>query len=99
MTMAIPPIGSPHVGSLAPLVPRPSPDGAPFGASLTASLDQVDQSLRAADQAIAALATGQADHLHQTMIAVEKADLSFELMLQIRNKVVAAYDEISRMQM
>jgi len=33
------------------------------------------------------------------MIAVEKADLSFELMMQIRNKIVSAYEEIQRMQM
>ncbi|MBI3608653.1 MAG: flagellar hook-basal body complex protein FliE [Nitrospirae bacterium] len=97
--MAVSPIGPQLTSPHASPAPRSSPEGATFGASLTASLDQVDQSLRAADQAIAALATGKADHLHQTMIAVEKANLSFELMLQIRNKVVAAYDEISRMQM
>lgn len=97
--MAVSPIGPQLTSPHASFAPRSSPEGSTFGASLTASLDQVDRSLHAADQAIAALATGQADHLHQTMIAVEKADLSFELMLQIRNKVVAAYDEISRMQL
>lgn len=36
--------------------------------------------------------------LHSAMIAVEKADLSFQLMMQVRNKIVSAYQEISRMQ-
>jgi len=35
--------------------------------------------------------------VHSAMIAVEKADLSFQMMLQVRNKIVAAYQEISRM--
>jgi len=36
--------------------------------------------------------------LHTALIAVEKADLSFQLMMQVRNKIVSAYQEISRMQ-
>jgi flagellar basal-body rod protein FlgB len=45
-----------------------------------------------------ALATGKQTNIHQTMIAAEKADVSFELLMQIRNKLVAAYDKIMRMQ-
>ena len=41
---------------------------------------------------------GFRDVLHSAMIAVEKADLSFQLMMQVRNKIVSAYQEISRMQ-
>lgn len=51
-----------------------------------------------ADQAITDLTTGKQQDLHQTMIAIEKASLSFELMMQVRNKIVSAYEEISRMQ-
>jgi flagellar hook-basal body complex protein FliE len=76
-----------------------TPDSPAFGASLADSLGQVDQGLRDADHAITVLATGQADHLHQAMIALEQASLGLELTLQIRNKLVAAYDEISRMQL
>jgi len=36
--------------------------------------------------------------IHNTMIAVEKADLSFQLMMQIRNKIISAYEEIMRIQ-
>ena len=46
---------------------------------------------------IEALSKGEQKDIHQTMIAMEKASLSFELMMQIRNKAIAAYDEIRRM--
>jgi len=42
--------------------------------------------------------SGEGGDVHTAMIAVEKADLSFQLMMQVRNKVVQAYQEISRMQ-
>ena len=44
------------------------------------------------------LLNGNGADLHRAMIAVEKADLSFQLMMQVRNKIVAAYQEISRLQ-
>ncbi len=42
--------------------------------------------------------TGETQDLHTTMIAVQKADLSFQMMMQVRNKIVQAYQEIMRMQ-
>jgi flagellar hook-basal body complex protein FliE len=45
------------------------------------------------------LLTGQSTNLHETMIALQKADVSFQLMLQVRNKIVGAYEEIRRMQL
>jgi flagellar hook-basal body complex protein FliE len=47
-----------------------------------------------AGQATEALMTGQTQNIHQTMVA----DVSFQLMMQIRNKLVSAYEEIQRMQ-
>ena len=44
------------------------------------------------------LLNGNGADLHRAMIAVEKADLSFQLMMQVRNKIVAAYQEVSRLQ-
>jgi flagellar hook-basal body complex protein FliE len=43
--------------------------------------------------------TGESQDLHTTVIAMQKADLSFQLMMQVRNKIVEAYQEIMRMQM
>ena len=51
-----------------------------------------------ANQAVDALVTGQSQDLHQTMVALQQADVSFQLMMQIGNKLVTAYEEIQRMQ-
>ena len=51
-----------------------------------------------ADQAIEALATGQADNLHSVSLAVAEADLQFRLILEMRNRIAEAYQEIMRMQ-
>jgi flagellar hook-basal body complex protein FliE len=42
--------------------------------------------------------TGESQDLHTTVIAMQKADLSFQMMMQVRNKIVQAYQEIMRMQ-
>ena len=72
-------------------------DGA-FAAALKSSLNEVNQMQQQADAAITALATGDKVSLHDTMIAMEQADVSFRLMMQVRNKIVEAYQEILRMQ-
>ena len=58
----------------------------------------MNQLQQKADAAITALATGDKVSLHDTMIAMEQADVSFRLMMQVRNKIVEAYQEILRMQ-
>jgi flagellar hook-basal body complex protein FliE len=40
--------------------------------------------------------TGNGQDVHSAMIAVEKANLTFELMVQVRNKIISAYQEVSR---
>ena len=50
-----------------------------------------------ADQAINDLAAGKQKDIHQTMISLEKADVAFQLMMQIRNKIIAAYETVMRM--
>jgi len=44
------------------------------------------------------LIAGESKNLHETMIAMEKADISFRLMMGVRNKIIEAYQEIMRMQ-
>jgi len=97
--MAITPIGAPAI--TAPTTPAgaPRPAGAGgFGEHLHDALRQVDSLQHQADQAINRLATGERQSLHDTMIALEQADTSFKLMMQIRNKIVEAYHEVLRMQ-
>jgi flagellar hook-basal body complex protein FliE len=69
-----------------------------FASVLKSSLTEVNQMQQKADAAISALATGDKVSLHDTMIAMEQADVSFRLMMQVRNKIVEAYQEILRMQ-
>jgi flagellar hook-basal body complex protein FliE len=69
-----------------------------FSAHLKNALGEVNDLQRKADQAIQQLVGEGKGDLQQTMIALEKADVSFRLMMQIRNKVLEAYQEITRMQ-
>ncbi len=73
-----------------------SPSGS-FGQVLMNSLNRVNQLKIEADAGIENLARGRQVDIHQTMIAVEKASVSFELLMQIRNKLITAYDKIMRM--
>jgi len=68
-----------------------------FGDYMKASLADVNQKIQQADQAVEALASGRNQDIHNTMIAMQKAGISFELVMQIRNKIISAYDEIRRM--
>ncbi|MEW6439849.1 MAG: flagellar hook-basal body complex protein FliE [bacterium] len=58
----------------------------------------VDGLQKAADQAASEIASGKIDNVHQAMIAMEKADVSFRLMVEARNRIVKAYEEIIKMQ-
>ena len=60
---------------------------------------QVDGEIHDADSKAQEFAVGKRYDLHEIMIATEKADLSFRLLLQIRNKLMDAYQEIMRMQL
>ena len=44
------------------------------------------------------LATGRNGNIHETMIAMSKADVSFRMVMQVRNKIISAYQEVMRMQ-
>ena len=66
--------------------------------SLKSAIGKVNDTQLEAGQAVDALMTGETQDLHRTMVALQQADVSFQLMMQIRNKLVAAYEEIQRMQ-
>ena len=72
--------------------------GVKFGEMLQASLDRVSQLQTAADQSVDDLATGRQTDIHSTMIAVEKAEIAFEMAMTIRNKLLNAYETIMRQQ-
>ena len=69
-----------------------------FSDMLRKSVDQVDQDQHQADLAVKAMISGRSKNIHETMLAVERADTSLKLMMQVRNKILDAYKEIMRMQ-
>lgn len=68
-----------------------------FGQILKNSLGQVNQLQTDAEKTAQTYAVGGPVELHQVMIATERAELAMELTMQIRNKLIQAYQEISRM--
>lgn len=89
---------------LAPLQPLSQradvqPTGASgFAAVLNGLLDNSRQTYASADSAITELATGEAQDLHTVSLAVAQADLSFRLILELRNRLADALQEVTRMQ-
>ncbi|WP_457576597.1 flagellar hook-basal body complex protein FliE [Desulfomarina sp.] len=70
-----------------------------FGTILSNLVTSVDESQKAGDIAVEQLQSGDASHLHEVMIAVEEADISLRMLVQMRNKALSAYEEIMRMQL
>lgn len=64
---------------------------------LADSIQQVNVRQQEADRAIEALTTGETTNLAEVMSAVEKADLAFRTLMQFRNKLVSAYQEINNL--
>jgi len=87
----------PSVGNPISRKPEPPSNSVSFGNMLTDSIKQVNRLQVEADSSINDLTTGKQPDIHRTMIAMEKASISFELLMQIRNKVISAYDSIMRM--
>jgi flagellar hook-basal body complex protein FliE len=73
-------------------------EGSSFGKMLEGALNEVQQRHGEAEKAIQDLTLGRNKDIHNTMIALEKAEVSFQLMMQVRNKVIEAYQEVARMQ-
>lgn len=83
---------------LAETIPAKEGAKGDFGVHLNKALGEVNELQQKADQAIQQLVGEGKGDLQDTMVALEKADVSFRLMMQIRNKVLEAYQEIMRMQ-
>lgn len=76
----------------------PSTPANRFSDALRNAVDDVNKLQNNADKAIVNVQTGNTGGLHEAMIALEKADISFRTMLQVRNKLLEAYQEIMRTQ-
>ncbi len=95
--------GYQSVSALSQAKPMPQTDktakgGDNFASLLHGYINQVNHDDKAAGKAAVALASGDSKNTSETLLAIQKADLSFQLMMSVRNKLVSAYREISRMQ-
>ncbi len=69
-----------------------------FSATLKNAIHSVDALQKNADVMVQKLATGETKNIPEVLISVEKADIALKLMMQVRNKVIDAYQEIMKMQ-
>jgi flagellar hook-basal body complex protein FliE len=76
---------------------REAADG--FKDSLAQTVREIDGLQKEANQAIETMAAGEPKDVHEVMIAMEKAGISLRLMVQVRNKIMTAYEEIMRLQL
>ena len=97
------------VNELSGLIPGIGPAAAPkvgaggatgkgFGEFLTESLQKVNDLQRDSEAATVQIAAGGEVGIQEAMIAIEKADVAFKLMMEVRQKILDAYQEITRMQ-
>jgi flagellar hook-basal body complex protein FliE len=98
----LPPVSS--LASVQPVQPLtfdrsgPATQAGEFKQVLQSAIHEVEKSGAAADQAVHGFLAGDDGELHSSVLATQKAELEFDMFLQVRNKVVSAYQEIMRMQ-
>jgi len=96
-------------GPITPITPPTLPDeilpagtangGGAFQQALAAAIQGVETSGQTAAASVERFLNGEGEELHTTIMASQRAELTWELFLQARNKVVSAYQEIMRLQM
>ncbi len=92
---AIAPIEMPQMPQAAGATGQPGE----FQSALSSAINSIETSQKNAATSVQQFLSGENEELHTTVLATQKAELAFELGLQVRNKVVDAYQEIMKMQM
>ncbi|PAP75771.1 flagellar hook-basal body complex protein FliE [Rubrivirga marina] len=77
--------------------PGPS-EGPAFRDTLAQAVDRVDGAQKAADAQVEAFVAGETENVHDVMIALNQAELHFQLLTEVRNKLLDGYQELMRMQ-
>jgi len=101
---ATPKISIPDLQQLTPGLDVTSPAAAPSSGSASFSnvlggfIQEVSDKQAAASDAVSGLLSGKNVSLHQTMISMEEASVSFQLMVEVRNRLLDSYQELMRMQ-
>jgi flagellar hook-basal body complex protein FliE len=97
MPFPISSIGS-TTGIQAPALDPVSKKSGGFGSVLHDAMSKVGEFNDTASKSVESFLSGEEGDLHKTLMATQRADLAMELFLQVRNKVVQAYQEVMRMQ-
>src|SRR3954466_4686407 len=97
MPLPIAPISSSTAIAAPSLDSKPQGAGG-FGAILQDAMGKVGELQHDASKSVESFLSGEGDDLHKTIMTTQRADLAMELFLQVRNKVVSAYQEVMRMQ-
>ena len=87
---SLPITGTPH--------PEPVAGGTPFGGIFKTMVTETSDLSQKAQQAVSGLLSGSGVDVHEAMIAAQKAGMGFELVLSVRNKALAAYQQVMGMQ-
>jgi len=92
------PLTSANQSGLAGVAANSGSTSSSFDSTVRGALEALDRSQKGAEEEIARAVAGESPDLHKTVIALQTADLNFQLALQVRNKFIGAYEEIMRMQ-
>ena len=96
VSVSLPPIIAPAaVGAAAT---GASSSGAAFSSVFTQAINSVESFQKNAQASVDRFLNGEGEELHTVAIKSQQADLSFQLFMQVRNKIVSAYQEVMRMQ-
>jgi flagellar hook-basal body complex protein FliE len=91
--LSVPSVGVTGIGTAGA-----APVGTPFAGVLQSMVEQTGALDQKASDAVTGLLNGQGVEIHDAMIATQKANMAFELALQVRNKAVGAYQQMMGMQ-
>jgi flagellar hook-basal body complex protein FliE len=91
---SIQPVGPIEIGG-----PNRASGGSEFQNVLQGAIEQVESASSDAKQSVQNFLSGDGEDLHSTVLAVQRAGLEFDMLMQVRNKVISAYQEVMRMQM
>ena len=91
---------APSIASLPSLPPAglPSTGGEAFNSVFADAVQKVENYRLSADDSVNKFLSGEGEELHTVALKTQQAQISFDLFMQVRNKVVSAYQEIMRMQ-
>jgi flagellar hook-basal body complex protein FliE len=87
------------MGESSPMGTEGAVEGPNFSDVLKQALQEVNAAQHSADQEVRNLMTGESTDMHTAILAVQKADVSFQMMMAVRGKLIDAYREVMRMQM